>query len=115
MKKTIILLLGVFLISSCNNSSSNKNNRVKSIDKWYVGGTLHKSNISEWKTSTDRNKLATCGDFIVKFVDKNTSLDVIKRKAENLKTCIDEATVSDVVNNKQVSKIASLCAVLLDY
>ena len=77
MKKTIILLLGVFLISSCNNSSSNTNNRVHSIDKWYVGGTLHKSNISEWKTSTDRNKLATCGDFIAKVVDKNRWIQVI--------------------------------------
>ena len=103
------------MISSCNNPSSNTNNRVHSIDKWYVGGTLHKSSISEWKTSTDKNKLATCGDFIAKIVNKNTSLDVIKRKAKNLKTCIDEATVSDLENNKKVSEIASLCTVVLNY
>lgn len=62
-----------------------------------------------------KNKLATCGDFIAKVVDKNTSLDLIKRKAENLKICIDEASVNESENNKTVSKIASLCLVTLGY
>lgn len=45
---------------------------VSKTKKWYEGGTLHKSKITEWKNSTERNKLATCGDFCAKLYENNT-------------------------------------------
>ncbi|MCF6167166.1 hypothetical protein [Lutibacter sp.] len=108
---------------SCNNDNSSLGNDKiiqtesrKTAAKWYVGGTLHKSTIFEWKKSSEKNKLATCGDFIAKTVDKNTSLEIIKEKAENLKICIDEATREQkITDNEKVSKMAATCVVILGY
>ena len=114
MRTIIMLIISIFFLTGCNDTSR-KSKSSNSVDKWYIGGNLHKSKVIEWKNATEKNKLATCGDFIAKVVDKNTSLGVIKRKAENLKICINEATVNESENNKTVAKIASLCIIKLGY
>jgi hypothetical protein len=109
-----MIIISLFLFTSCDDTPR-KSRSSNSVDKWYIGGNLHKSKVIEWKNATEKNKLATCGDFIAGVVDKSTSLDVIKRKAENLKICIDEATINDSENDKAVAKIASLCTITLGY
>lgn len=126
MKIILTLLIISFFTVSCGKNKHNSKIRSETTyetqtdyqpsesetQKWYQGGTLHKSTVAEWKNASDRNKLATCGDFVANMVDKSTSIDVIKIKSENLKTCIDEAVKgSDYTNDYKVSRIAAICAV----
>lgn len=111
MKKIIITtFLGMFLLVSCGGNNSKSNT-----EKWYNGGNLHKTKMSEWKNASEKNKLATCGDFMAT-VDNSVSMDELKVRAENLKTCIDEATKGlDEMNTEPVSSIASLCITTMGY
>ncbi|MDC8002725.1 hypothetical protein POV27_01555 [Aureisphaera galaxeae] len=82
--------------------------------EWYVGGSLHKSKISEWKISAKRNKLATCGDFLA-HIYKGHSLDFIKSKAIELSNCIDEAVKGhSLSDDNEVAEIASMCIVFME-
>lgn len=110
MKNLIALSIIGLLLTSCGGSSDNSQTRnTSTVEKWYEGGTLHKAKIAEWKTATDKNKLATCGDFMAT-VDNSVSMDVLKKRAEDLKQCVDEATRGlDNTNSEAVSTIASLC------
>ena len=40
---------------------------------WYEGGTLHKAKIYKWNNATEKDKLATCADFMAK-VDNTVSM-----------------------------------------
>ncbi|RZN83379.1 MAG: hypothetical protein EVB11_05345 [Winogradskyella sp.] len=103
-----LLITSTISIISCNKEKS------KPINQWYQGGTLHKSKIIDWKVSTDRNKLATCGDFCAKLY-QNHSLEEIKILANNLKICIDEAVKGhNTSDNFKVSEVASMCLILLE-
>ena len=90
MKNLIyVILIGTILLTSCGgNSSDNYQNTNTTIDKWYEGGSLHKAKISDWKIATEKNKLATCGDFMAT-TDNTVSMEVLKVRAEQLKKCID--------------------------
>lgn len=83
--------------------------------KWYDGGTLHGAVVREWKSATEENKLATCGDFMAK-VDNSVTMDVLLQRATALRACINEATRGiDSMDDKGVSEIAALCTVTLGY
>lgn len=118
MKKLLFLLtIGtIALITSCGNgSSSYYNNSTTTVDKWYIGGTLHKAKISEWKNATEKNKLATCGNFMAT-VDNTVSMTELKKRATELKNCIDEATRGlENVNDWEVSGIAASCIIIMGY
>ena len=102
-------ILPIFLFIFLNNVNAQKTLN------WYEGGTLHKSKISEWKDSTDRNKLATCADFMASR-DNTVSMKILKRRSMDLKNCIDEATRGlKSTNDESVSTIAALCVITLRY
>ena len=83
--------------------------------EWYEGGTLHKATIARWKTSTERNKLATCGDFMAVY-DKSVSMTELLARSVALKSCIDVATDGlDYTNSLEVSTMAALCIQELGY
>ena len=68
MKKTkkylfSILAIVMFAIFAIASTSSDNQSSSTSAEKWYVGGTLHKATVEEWKSATEKNKLATCADF----------------------------------------------------
>ncbi len=110
--RKILLGLIIVILSSCEDSNSSA--KVK-VENWYEGGTLHKSSMTEWKKATEKNKLATCGDYMAT-VDNTVSLNELKKRAKNLKNCIDEATRDlDEFDNESVSSIASLCLVTMGY
>lgn len=99
----------VFLFIFLNNINAQKTYN------WYEGGTLHKSKISEWKKATDRNKLATCADFMASR-DNTVSMKTLKRRSMDLKNCINEATRGlESTNNESVSSMAALCVVSMGY
>lgn len=96
-------------------TSASKVTTSSTSQEWYEGGTLHKATIARWKTSTERNKLATCGDFMAAY-DKSVSMNELLARAVALKSCIDVATDGlDYTNNLEVSTMAALCIQELDY
>lgn len=123
----ILLIPSFMILISCKNKSSNslenvegrieyiyKKNEEPEVKEWYQGGTLHKSKITDWKASTDRNKLATCSDFCAT-IYKNYYLEEIKILATNLKACIDGTVKgNDASDNFEVSEVASMCLILLE-
>lgn len=119
MKNLTALSIIGLLLTSCGGSSDNSQTRnttpKSTVEKWYEGGTLHKAQIAEWKAATDKNKLATCGDFM-STVDNSVSINVLKKRAQDLQICIDEATRDlDNTNNEAVSTIAVLCIKQMGY
>jgi hypothetical protein len=89
------------------------------IRNWYDGATLHKSSVSNWRTATHRDKLATCGDWMA-VVDNKISMEELKDRAEKLLICIDEAVAMDeygqkISGNLQSVDIATGCITLLRY
>lgn len=83
--------------------------------EWYVGGTLQRATVAEWKTASEKNKLATCGDFMAG-VDNTVTMDVLKTRATSLMICIDAAvTGQKYTDNQDVAMIATLCIVSLGY
>ena len=124
MKKLIILfIVGIIFLSGCVDNSSTKSNKmptstktpVNTVDNWYEGGSLHKAKISNWKTSTDKNKLATCADFMA-IVDNSVSMNELKKRATSLKNCIDKAVEGpEGINNQSVSGIAASCITIMGY
>jgi len=117
---SLIIFYFLYLLSGNNKSSNNieiekEDNIPITTDKWYNGGNLHKAKIYEWKLATEKNKLATCGDFIAA-TNKDLSMDEIKIKAIELKNCIDESTRGlKSTDSTEVSRVASLCTVTLGH
>lgn len=107
MKLTLLLLLAFTFLKCSTGESTSSNTK-----EWYDGGRLHKAKALEWKSATDENKLATCGDFVSR-ADDSQSLEEIKRRAIELRSCVNEATVASETDDMKVSEIASLCIILL--
>ncbi len=87
---------------------------------WYENGTLHKSNIPEWKAGTYKDKLATASDWVfmspsVKATVQNSgNIDTAKRFANELVSCIDAAT-EGVELSSGTTEIAASCMVLMGW
>jgi hypothetical protein len=111
------------LMSGCSSNSDNdtyKNENTASISdtssnkEWYQGGTLHSSPISEWKTASYENKLATAGDILSAtvwkgYINTQSDMDDVKSEAESLVKEIDTATVDvEITNNMSVASIAAM-------
>lgn len=114
-----LVLVGVAIFTNkSNNRSIEQIERTykRPISKeWYEGGTLHKATVKQWKSATQKNKLATCADFMA-VTDNSISMTELKSRATNLMNCIDEATRGlDELNNDKVSEMATLCIITLGY
>ena len=91
---------------------------------WYEGGTLHDSTIRQWRQASDRNKLATAGDWATTILRSEqgiglpSSLPELRVYARALVTCVDEAVrgeAGDAIVNNKTSEVALLCAVLMGF
>ena len=108
--KNFLLILSLLLFS-CNGSEK------KEIE-WMKNGTLHESTISDWKKSTDENKLATCADFSANLKNaenqKYKTVSEMKDDAVNLKACIEEAVNGgDYADNMKVKEVAVMCHIIM--
>ncbi len=112
----IMVVLALVLINrSCDSGSSKTTKNYSTQEDWYVGGTLHKSNIADWRNATEKNKLATCSDFMAT-VDNNVSMTELKKRSEDLRTCIEKATVGvENIEEMPLSEVAANCIILLGY
>lgn len=86
--------------------------------EWTKNGTLHELTISQWKQSTEANKLATCADFVANLKNaenqKYTSMSDMKNDAITMKTCIEEAVNGgDYADNMKVKEVAVLCHIMV--
>ena len=115
MKKVIIVIAVVLFIWKCDcSNNSNLSGPIVESNEWFKGGTLHKAKIIDWKSATERNKLATCADFVYS-INKDLLLSEVKSGATDLKICIDGAVKDyDVVDQSEISEIAALCLTLLN-
>ncbi|KFC22751.1 hypothetical protein [Epilithonimonas lactis] len=109
MKKVLLFLL--IALFSCD-----ENNK-KEID-WTKNGTLHESKISDWKISTEENKLATCADFVANLKntenEKYETLSEMKNDAINLQSCIEEAVNGGIyAEEMKVKEVAVLCHIMI--
>ncbi len=115
---TIVLVVVTIFTSKSNNRSIEQIERTYKrpiSEEWYQGGTLHKANVKQWKSATQKNKLATCADFMA-VADNSISMTELKSRATNLMNCINEATRGlDELNNENVSEMATLCIITLGY
>ena len=84
------------------------------LKKWNAGGALQKSLIIEWKSASERNKLATCFDLLAPNHPALT-LQELHVLSEELKIHIDEAVIDDKsLDNYKVTEIAAMCLVLME-
>lgn len=117
MKKFILFvvlaIVGIFLIDIIFFPGDSKNNSFSTQDEWYAGGDLHKKTIADWKVATEKNKLATCADFVLS-QNKGMDFNVLKIKANALVTCINETVEGhSTADNEKVSTIAAQCMLLM--
>lgn len=79
---------------------------------WYIGGTLHKATLGQWRVATSRNRLATAADFIAAS-NLNLRASEVLPQATALVTCIDRTVLDGRnVDDRPVSEIAAPCLVL---
>ena len=77
--------------------------------KWYSGGTLHKSMSSEWRRATPRNKLATAADWAISQFEKGSiTPHQLKPYAEQLVECAD-GVASDPDIEVRMTDVAAMC------
>jgi len=93
----------------------------KTEQQWYAGGSLHQSNISEWKAASHANKLATAADWVlvapkIKALAQNSNVEVLKPFAQELVTCVNEATEGhEQSDHSKTAEIATMCMMLMGY
>jgi hypothetical protein len=110
--KIIGLTIITFFVFSCNEKQKKIENQLD----WLKGGNLHKVAVKDWIIADDKNKLATCADFVCNEKSSNkekyTSDFEIRMDAISLKNCIDETIKEDSLNEYKISEIAMFCMVL---
>ncbi|MDA8967306.1 hypothetical protein N9F24_01225 [Akkermansiaceae bacterium] len=86
--------------------------------KWYRGGSLHQSNMSEWREASYENRLATAADFSATLVKQQgksfADINELKPRAIALEIAITEAGRGGIADNQKVSAIAAASWMLLD-
>jgi hypothetical protein len=83
-------------------------------DNWYSGGSLHKATASEWKASTDKNRLATSADFAAATLDRKIeNIEELLPDAVYIERCISKAVESENLGANKIPDIATLCVLSL--
>ena len=119
MKKLSQLMFSVLIITSITfcTSDPSHSNPPKNQDLWYVGGNLHSSTVNEWKNATDKNKLATCADFVANIKKTNGQsyngdTNLMKKDAMELLSCIETAILDEKGSSIKISEVTVLCAMM---
>ena len=120
--KNILSLLTVItfvILAIASTNSISTTSQSPSEDVWYAGGTLHKASVYEWKNASEKNRLATCADFVTnikKYHNESYKGDLVslKRDAIQMMDCINETVKGNVAQNANmtIGEIATNCAIL---
>ncbi|MEM6973982.1 MAG: hypothetical protein AAF577_14375 [Pseudomonadota bacterium] len=80
---------------------------------WYEGGTLHLSTLREWSDASDRNRLATAGDWTARMFSPKRlygmGLNGIRTHAEAIVACVDTVADSGLNRGQRSSSVAMAC------
>ena len=115
----ITLILFIWIINSAydsgpssSSSYSSPTSRNSYERKWYEDGTQHHALVTEWHTTSRRDKLATCADWCAT-ADNSVSMDVLKVRAGMLLICMDEAVSGGDADEMFSHQVAGGCIYLL--
>ncbi len=122
----VVVVAVVFLFSSPGNATKTTRQSptvaAPTVQPWYSGGTLRRATVRQWLAATERNKLATCADFVTRTYRSkglaDEDIDIhgkVKLMAVELMACIDEATAGGLVDHKQVAVIAAPCMMRMEF
>ena len=78
-----------------------------------MGGTLHESTLQSWNSSTAKNKLATCADFVANIKDYEGDFTQMKADATELMNCIVESAKEPELGSQKTNEVAASCGLLL--
>jgi hypothetical protein len=117
----IVIIISILIVKTCSNSGDTTIKTQSQVEEWYLGGTLHQASVYEWKNATEKNKLATCADFVAsvkktKNESYNGDLVSMKKDATQMMNCINEAVLGNEAEsaNLKINEIAATCAILMD-
>jgi hypothetical protein len=103
--KKIIVLFSVVAVSTAALAAD---------DVWFMGGTLHKSTLREWKSASGPNQLATIGD-IMCAVTKDCDGKTGKPRAIQIRSCVNDAASDSRRQSQSVAEAALICAIDAGY
>ena len=109
-KSKLLALVGLVLALSAPASA-----------QWYSGGNLHQKTLYDWERASNRNKLATAGDWYaaavgIERVRRLGGINAVKPKARNLVICMNEASrdlPASTARAVKASEAASSCLILM--
>ena len=82
--------------------------------EWYQGGTLHRATLSDWRSASYSNRLATAADMAAATSKgRLRSMAELKKFAKALEICITEVAKARKLGSLKVSEIAASCVVLM--
>lgn len=82
--------------------------------QWYVGGTLHRATLSDWRASTGSNQLATLADIVGKTLDIRDPV-AVRPMAEQVQACINVVASNKKMGTQPVADTAVGCMFQLGY
>ena len=83
---------------------------------WWEGGTLHNATVTQWKSATYENKLATAGDWLAAtkwegHLKSTDDFDKLKLKSQMLVNAVDEVAnakkTESLTGSMKISEIAA--------
>ena len=84
---------------------------------WYHGGTLHGSRLSDWKSASAANRLATSSDYAVVIMGNEKAvalgLDNLKVLAGGISDCVTEVASDENLGFMKSNEVALSCFILI--
>lgn len=118
-KANAIVFLGIIAVSILffaflfsNDSENNESDQHSyATDAWFHGGNLHKATVSQWKSASYKNKLATAGDYLASTLWDNSlnstnDFEKLKIKADQLVSGIDYVIRAQGTDDIKINEIA---------
>jgi len=112
ISRVLFCIFALFIVSETVYASESLSN-----DKWYSGGTLHRSTLAEWKVASYRNRLATASDFYVTLYKKNhpdiPNIESLKPAIVDFENGISEAAKEDAAGSQSTAQTAVIIWILM--
>lgn len=84
--------------------------------KWYEGGTLHKKKGIDWRQASEQERLATSANIAVEILeDRVDDVTELKLMANNMSSCLSDASANSEADQWQVARLAAICAIALGW
>lgn len=107
----------LFAVVGCSDNSGDRARpQASSGPEWYSGGTLQQATLSEWRSGSSRDRLASSADFAAVAARQQNmnlrSMDELRPIAVNLERCISATGRDGAADSMRVSEVAAACILL---